>query len=560
MEEIKIRELPEKSNIETTNHIVIEDEDGTKKTLIKHFRSLLLSSLYFNSVEDLKNSTSATLKEGDICETLGYYTPGDGGGAKYKITYNPAAVEDGKLVHYLSYSDTLRAEIVLEESINVHQFGAKGDGLNDDTPAIQAAIDNSDSRVVEFSNNKIYVLRSPIKIYKNNTVINGNGGILYPHYANGINIEPENENAPMVTNINISKLLMDCSRASNGIYIYRASKVDITSCNFSLVSNTGINVKNSEFINISYCALTGQNTGSMITLDGANVAVNNSVPYSRFINIVDCDFNSFAKAIHVLSTGSDGEINTLVNLDKCNYRSTVNGCHCVYVACPIEMLSIYANTVAATDTFLYFGGASTGDISCRSISCLNTNKVFDISTSQGVLHLDGSIKVNSTAILFVNMNGKLRSSITWDLLPKGANFTNKPIGELFDSIHPYNYSDTRGYSISGSKLVLDESRNMHVDWSSSTNDLNEIENGIKGQLMYIKSSTNKSITAIANKIVLSDTSVKLGRYTGILMRYDGLKWIQIQYIDSTIVQTISDELTIDYSEIQFDTTEIKVTR
>lgn len=560
MEEIKIRELPEKSDIETTNHIIVEDQDGTKKTLVKNFRSLLLSSLYFNSVEDLKNSTSAVLKEGDICETLGYYTPGDGGGAKYKITYNPAAIEDNRMIHYLSYSDTLRAEIILEETINVHQFGAKGDGETNDTDAIQAAIDNSDSRVVEFSNNKVYVVRNPIKIYKDNTVINGNGGILYPYHVNGINIEPYSDEDPMVKNININKLLMDCSRASNGIYTYRASKVDITSCNFALVSNTGINIKNSEFINIAYCALTGQNDGSMITLDGANVEVNNTVPYSRFINIVDCDFSNFKKAIHVLTTGTDGEINTLVNLDKCNYRSTVNGCHCVYVACPIEMLSIYANTVAATDTFLYFGGASSGDISCRGISCLNTNKVFDISTSQGVLHLDGTVKASSTAILFANMNGKLRSSITWDLLPNGANFTNKPIGELFDSINPYNYSDDRGYSISGSKLTLNEVRNMHVDWSSSTNDLNEIENGIKGQLMYIKSSTNKSITAVANKIVLSDTSVKLGRYTGILMRYDGLKWIQIQYIDSTIVQTISDELTIDYSEIQFDTSEIKVTR
>ena len=555
MEEIKVIELPEKSSIAATNHFIVEDEDGTKKVLAKHFRSLLVSSLYFNNVEELKNSVSASLKEGDICETLGYYTPGDGGGAKYKITYNPAAVEDGKLVHYLSYSDTLRAEIILGDFINVHQFGAVGDGATDDTDAIQAAIDNSDSKVVEFSNNKVYVTRNPVQISKNDTLINGNGAVLTPYYVNGINITPNSDSDDMVSDITINKLNIDCSKATNGIYSYRASKVDIISCKISNVTNTGINIKNSEFFNIAYCKFNGQNSGSLITLDGSNTGAGTLV-YSRFINILDCSFNDFFKAIHVLSTGSTGEINTLVNLDKCDYNSSVANCYCVYVACPVEMLSIYANTVAAANTFLYFGGASRGDIVCRGISCLNTAKVFDIGTSQGVLHLDGSVKAASNAILFENMNGKLRTSVSWDLLPNGAIFNNKPIGEVYDSIHPYNYTEGRGYSMSGSKLTLREVRNMHVDWTSSTNNITEIENGVKGQLIYLKSSTSKNIIATVNKIVLSDSSIKLGPYKGVLMKYDGLKWVQIQYKDSTIVQTIEEELTIDYSEIAFDTSEI----
>lgn len=547
MEEVKIRELPEKSNIGTTNHIVVEDEDGTKKVLVKYFRSLLLSSLFFNSVEELKNSTDTSLKEGDICETLGYHTPGDGGGAKYRITYNPAAVEDGKLVHYLSYSDTLRAEIILDDTINVHQFGAVGDGSADDTDAIQAAMDNSDSRTIEFSNNKRYAIRDTIEINKNNTVVNGNGGIIVPYYVTGFNVKPKYDTEPVITNINISNLHFDCSNATDAIFIFKASKVDITSCNVSNITNTGITVRNSEFVNISYASLQGKNTGSMITLDGDKP--------DRFINILNCNFVNFAKAINVMTTDI-GDATTLINIDGSNYNSTATNSYCVYVANPIEMIAIYANTVTAANTFLYFGGASKGDISCRGISCLNTSKIFDIGTSQGVLHLDGSIKVSANAILFVNMNGKLRSNITWDLLPKGANFTNKPIGELYDAIYPYNYMDNRGYTISGSKLTLNEARNMHVDWSNSTNNINEIINGVKGQLMYIKSSTGKSIIAVDNKIVLSDSSVKLGKFKGILLRFDGLKWVQIQYIDSTIVETVAAELLIDYSEIEFDTNKI----
>lgn len=553
MEEIKIIELPEKPSISTSNHLILEDEDGTKKVLVKHFRSLMTSSLYFNSIEDLKNSTSASLKEGDICETLGYYTPGDGGGAKYRITYNPGVVEDGGLVHYLSYSDTLRAEIILEDSVNVHQFGAVGNGIVDDTKAIQTAMDNAESRVIEFCNSRSYIIRRPITINKNATIINGNGATLLPYFINGIEITPKNDTDNMVLDITINKLHIDCSRAINGIYIYRASKVDIMSCMISDVTNTGINIKNSEFVNISFCDLDGQYAGSLITIDGDN---NSSLTYSRFINILDCDFTDFFRAIHLLSTGTDGEINTLVNLDKCNYHSEVENAYCIYIACPFEMISVLNNTVTKSNTFLYFGSVAKGDVTCRSISCLNTPIVFNIGASGGVLHLDGSIKTSAGATLFENMNGKLRTSISWDLLTDGASFNNKPNGDVYDSIHPYNYLEGKGYSISASKLVIRECRNLHVDWTSSTNNINEIENGIKGQLLYIKSTTSKNILAVANKIILSDSAIKLGPYRGILMRYDGTKWVQIQYEDSTILQTVATDFNIDYSRIAFDTTVI----
>lgn len=81
MEEIKIRELPEKENVKATDYIIIEDDDGTKKTLIKHFRSLVITSLYFNNIHELKESANIGLKDGDICQTLGYHEPGDGGGS-----------------------------------------------------------------------------------------------------------------------------------------------------------------------------------------------------------------------------------------------------------------------------------------------------------------------------------------------------------------------------------------------------------------------------------------------------------------------------------------------
>ena len=193
----------------------------------------------------------------------------------------------------------------------------------------------------------------------------------------------------------------------------------------------------------------------------------------------------------------------------------------------MELLSINTNTVTASTTFLYTGGVSSGTISCKDISCLNTPKIFDIGSTACILRLDGAINTSPNAVMFESMAGKLYSNVMWETLGKGASFTNKPIGEINDVVNPYNYSDTKGYTVTGSKLTLHEARNMHINWSSSTNNLNEIVNGIKGQLIYVRSLTNRSIVAVADKILLSDSAIRLGRYYGVLLKYDGLKWIQI---------------------------------
>lgn len=524
MEEIKIRELPDKAHIENTDYIPIETMDGTKKVLVKHFRSMVLTSLYFNSINDLKNSSEVALREGDVVETLGYNVPGDSGGAKYRITYNPAAVEDGKTIHYLSYSDTLRAELIPGDTINVHQFGAIGDGKTDDTDAIQAAIDYADSKVIEFNNNYTYVIRGALNINKPNTFINGNGAILYPYYVDGINISSK-EDEPQVSDVIINHLNFDCTRAVSAINIYQATKVDINECNIDKISSKGINLKNSTFVNMEKCRFDCSNTGSSIILEG----IDDGSIYEkccRFININNCKFQGFSKAVYILTSGySDDLHNITVNLTNCDYSSSIDS-NCVYIAAPVELLNIRSNTIDACTTFLYFGGSSKGNVTCADVSCKSTNQVFDIGTSQGVLTLDGSFKTNSK--MFKNMMGKLHSNIIWDLLPSGTSFENAPIGELFDAIYPTQYADNKGYTIYQSKLTLNEVRNIHVDWSSSTDNLTEIVNGVKGQLLYIKSSTNKNIIADANKIVLSREYTTLGSYAGILLRYDGLKWVQVQ--------------------------------
>ena len=90
---------------------------------------------YYENVEAMKKDLS--LLEGDICTTLGYYTENDGGGSSYIIV--SSGTEDCGYIHKLS-NNLYAKMIVTNNSANIKQFGAKGNGSSDDTLSLKNAI------------------------------------------------------------------------------------------------------------------------------------------------------------------------------------------------------------------------------------------------------------------------------------------------------------------------------------------------------------------------------------------------------------------------------------
>ena len=98
-------------------------EDGTIERLI--LNTTKLNRIYETYDEALADDTKP---DGLYFETLGYHSVNDGGNAQYKYTNNTITM-------------------IYNNEINVKQFGAYGDGIHDDTDAINDAIEYCDSIV-----------------------------------------------------------------------------------------------------------------------------------------------------------------------------------------------------------------------------------------------------------------------------------------------------------------------------------------------------------------------------------------------------------------------------
>lgn len=116
----------------------------------------------FNSVEEMKASN--TLKAGALAITQGFYTAGDGGGADYVIV-DDIGEDEADEASIIALQNGLYAKLLIHDVLNIKQIGAYGDGIHDDTEAVQKAVDYANEKIMLTANKKdIYNLSKPITI------------------------------------------------------------------------------------------------------------------------------------------------------------------------------------------------------------------------------------------------------------------------------------------------------------------------------------------------------------------------------------------------------------
>lgn len=149
-------------------------EQGVLTNIITQY--LQLSAFYgYNTVADMK--LSENLANGSFAKTLGFHSIGDGGEASYKIRTKTNDDTIDEMTIIALYDNTLVAEFIKPNIVNVHQLGAYGDGEHDDTDALKKAI--SISKMVDLSGyQNIYKVTSTITISSDNKIIRGRGSVI----------------------------------------------------------------------------------------------------------------------------------------------------------------------------------------------------------------------------------------------------------------------------------------------------------------------------------------------------------------------------------------------
>lgn len=181
---------------------------------------------FYDTVADMKVDT--TLKDGMHVKTKGYYSINDDGGAEYHITTIESETE-----YQETLNNNLYATLLIEDVMNIKQFGAYGDGETDDTTSLQNAINISNH---VFIPDGVYCISTSLKV-KTNLIIEGNNVLSSIIKAiDDISIFENNTSANYLTIKNL-KLETEETSTKYAINIEGSTTSPYTGATYSLFEN-----------------------------------------------------------------------------------------------------------------------------------------------------------------------------------------------------------------------------------------------------------------------------------------------------------------------------------
>ena len=140
-------------------------ENGQLEQIIEQF--IQSSALWcFDNVADMIASTN--LINGSYARTLGYYSVNDGGGCLYKISNSQTSN------HYETLSGGLYANVI-NDIINIKQYGCYGDNTHDDSLIIKGILENLNNGDVIYVPKGTYKCETDISVTANDIRIYGDG-------------------------------------------------------------------------------------------------------------------------------------------------------------------------------------------------------------------------------------------------------------------------------------------------------------------------------------------------------------------------------------------------
>ena len=267
---------------EINNKLEQMADDGTLQEIITTYIQSNVAWT-FDSVADMKAATN--LVDGSFAQTLGYYSVNDDGGALYKIT------DTTPTGYYETLNSGLYAELIIEDCMNIKQFGCKGDDSNNDTSKFDIALANCKKIFVPSGTYRIdrFLPKANQEIIGIDKPVIKLVGTLAPLCELSSNLRLENlhivsanENLPW-----------------NRCNISNKQDITITNCiieGFRHDSQTpnawGILIGNSSRININSCFNDNSQSDVAMVNGCENISIDNCSGGSFFINIEPNDLSA----------------------------------------------------------------------------------------------------------------------------------------------------------------------------------------------------------------------------------------------------------------------------
>ena len=260
------------------NGVQFMDKTGREKIKqLEQYKDIVNKKIYqFDSVNSMK---SYNLKENDVCQTLGYYKPNDGGGASYlivsdKTLYNKNWIE--------SLHNKLFAVLINDtpDELNAKQCGMKGNGIDDDSDIFDKVLALTKDKKIYFPYGKYMFFKPIVSHVATNYIIGEDINPLKPIYDTVIfdftKCEQENINLLEFGNITMKNILIQSN--SYSLEVNRTKALSGEDPFTEHINKTGINglvIKSPnsvlESVKIVGCSETGLKVDSYNLIDNIKI-------------------------------------------------------------------------------------------------------------------------------------------------------------------------------------------------------------------------------------------------------------------------------------------------
>jgi hypothetical protein len=394
----------------------------------------------FDNVESMKNATN--LINGSFAKTLGYYSKNDGGDALYKITSTKSETE-----YQETLNNGLYATLIINDSINVKQLGAYGDGIHDDTEILQ----------------KIINMNKPIIFDDSTYMINKNGLLL----INNTRITFNNTILKMITNNSSGYNILNINKCNNVNILGNAYLIGDKETHtgetgefghaLSIIGSSNVNIEN---VQCSY----GWGDGCYI--GPTDDLLNN--PNNIIINNLVCHHNR-RNGLSITS-GSKIIINNLITYN--NGGTSPNGGFDIepyntnnVIDITINNIYSYSNGITGTGYQGFISNAYTDNYNVK-IGTLKLDGVLSVTVSKekSIVNIDDLIEniqsTQTSSVLIMTMYGLINiKNCLIDisnaplLTDKNLIYSEKMLNTFIDNLSIINNGQSNPYFITNSNTI-----------------------------------------------------------------------------------------------------------